>query len=96
MHKTALMLCLLVAPLAAAKDEPAKQFVDQTWVQVPKQAGPYALLGTKYDPAQFANGVATRWKAPNAPDSLVIDLFVYPLGQADESVVPGAIRILVP
>lgn len=90
MHKTALLLCLLIAPAVpakdtAAKDTPAKQFVDQTWVDVPRQAGPFSLVGTKYDPAQFAYGVSTRWKAPNAPDSLVIDLFVYPLGQAEEA-----------
>lgn len=85
MRKTTLLLCLLVAPAVFAADTPAKQFVDQTWVEVPKQAGPYTLVGTQYDPAEFAYGVSTRWKAPGAPDSLTLDMFVYPLGQAEES-----------
>lgn len=88
MRPLAIVLALLLSPALSAKepkDAPAVQFIDQTWVDVPKQAGPFALLGTRYDAENVAYGVATHWRPEGAPESLTLDVFVYPLGEADEA-----------
>ena len=89
MHKTAFLLCLLMAPVASAKDPPTVQFVDRTHVDVPRQAGPFALVSTQYDAESFSTGVSTLWKPAGAPESLRLDVFVYPLGQSDEAQAVG-------
>ncbi len=86
MRPLSLALLLLLSAPAWAKDPPkAQQFVDRTYVEVPKTAGPFVLLGTSYDAKEFSTGVATEWKTAAGSPSLRIDVFVYPQGRADEA-----------
>ena len=91
MHKLlalALAAALAVPCPAAAEEEaatPKHQFIDKTYVQVPKQVGIYTLEKTSYDAKELGAGVRTLYGVEGAPKELTLSLFAYPQGRAVES-----------
>jgi hypothetical protein len=84
------MTCLLLSSAAFAKEPAAVQFIYKSYIEVPKTAGPFTLIGTSYEAKTFYGGVTTEWKAPGATPSLRVDVFVYPAGRNDEPAASAA------
>ena len=85
MRRLSFVICLLLSPAAWGKEPAAVQFLDKTYVEAPKTAGPFTLVGTSYEAKTFYSGVTTEWKSPQSTPSLKINVFVYPQGRADEA-----------
>jgi hypothetical protein len=85
----AFALALSSDPAAATDDAPntiampATQFVDKTYVSLPKTVGDYSLLHSAFDPEQLAAGVSSTYALEGAPEQFTISLFVYPQGRSD-------------
>jgi hypothetical protein len=85
-YRIAFILALLASTMATAKKAPEpKQFLDRSVVTFAKSIGDYTLTDTQYDPEQWAYGVTSLWTFDDAPEGLRLNVFVYPLGRAEES-----------
>ena len=85
MRRFSLVACLLLSTVAWASDSSSSQFLDKTLVTVPKAVGDYRLKSMEYDQAAFSVGVSTNWRTANAPDTLAVSMYVYPMGRAPEA-----------
>jgi hypothetical protein len=85
MRRLSFVTYLLLSSVAWGKEPAAIQFIDKSYIEVPKTAGLFTLIGTSYESKTFYSGVTTKWKAPEATPSLRVDVFVYPKGRADEA-----------
>lgn len=68
----------------------AAQFIDKTYISLPKRAGAYALEKSKYDPERMDAGVHASYLLEDAPGHFTISLYVYPMGRAEEAQVVDA------
>ena len=87
MHRTAFLLALLAgtSAVAAAKQIPEpRQFLDKSIVTLPASTRDYRLANVRYDPAQWMQGVVSRWVVNAAPGELRLTLFVHPMGRTGE------------
>ena len=89
---TACLALALSSATAAASDDapktiamPATQFLDKTYISLPKTVGDYSLQRIAYDPQQLASGVSGAYDLAGAPKQFTISLFVYPQGRSDET-----------
>jgi hypothetical protein len=85
-----LLICLVpcadaLAAEAAATDPKPVQFVDKSYISLPKSVGIYSLEKVDYDAGEFAAGINSEYAVRGAPDSLSINLYVFPQGEANEA-----------
>lgn len=73
-------------PTPAAEAEPlaAKQFIDKTYISLPKSVGAYSLLRLNYDPNELLAGMHAAYELAGAPEGFTISFFVYPQGRGEE------------
>jgi hypothetical protein len=81
------LVCLALLFLAApgqAKDTPAStsQFLDKSWVTVPKQVGDFVLDYNSYDPASVASGVSLGYRTAEIRAGSALNIFVFPQGRS--------------
>jgi hypothetical protein len=60
------------------------QFLDRTVVRIPTVTGKYTLLDTNYEAEHIDNGVSTQWRVAGAPAGLILSVYAYPIGRAEE------------
>ncbi len=85
MHRIAIILALLASTMATAKKAPEpKEFLDKSVITFPNSIGDYALAESRYDPEHWSHGVTSLWTINAAPDGVRLNVFVYPIGRADE------------
>ncbi len=79
---------LLAAPAPTlAKDAPkdSRQFIDKSYVSLPRAAGRYRYGNGSYDPKQWQAGVVGHYDYAGEPPGMVISLYVYPQGRTPEA-----------
>ena len=74
------------AALAAGAGAPAVQFIDKSYVSLPKALGAYTLQRLDYTNKHPEVGATGHYSARNAPAKLTLSVSVYPEGRAEEAV----------
>lgn len=82
----------LTVTAAAPAGEPllASQFIDKTYVNLPKRVGMYSLDKVKYEPEQLDAGIYAAYTLEDAPGHFTISLYVYPQGRTEEKLAAEA------
>ncbi|MDC8745328.1 hypothetical protein NY751_04335 [Xanthomonas campestris] len=92
MFRNCLLLCVYLLSavpatlLAKPKEAPTspRAYIETSYLIAPRTVGPFSLARRAYDPDAKAAGAAFHYAMPGQPD-LSIDVFVYPLGQRDQT-----------